>query len=369
MDLRALFFAALLWQPFAYAAADSKSLEGHYFLHGAMEMGAELILRKEGTFSGRMAYGNVGGMAEGTWQVENNTLSLTSEVDYLPTKKLFFKMPRTRSLAELEESYRIQHGNYDNIDNATAHQAQTNYILQMHYDRRPKPPAIKPVYLYFEFSDGPRSQQLLTSNKPTDLWLPYDPQRTLKKIGFGTSRDSGPTQWFDVSPDSRSFSIGWKKKKSQAISFDPPREKGLVEIQRVLNDDEQTRILNNYIITLYHFDPISPPAITPVDVYWKFEDGSTEQQVWRDSKQETLSLPYSPTRTLEKIGMHTQSSKDEIEWLYTFPEMRWMRVDWKEYAVPANGELSLLFEDLQLTIEPDCLAVDFGNGKACFRRR
>ncbi|CAI8953699.1 hypothetical protein EMIT0P253_50219 [Pseudomonas sp. IT-P253] len=43
-----------------------------------------------------------------------------------------------------------------------------------------------------------------------------------------------------------------------------------------------------------------------------------------------------------------------------------MRVDWKDYAAPANGELSLLFENMQLTIESDCLTVDLGNGKACF---
>lgn len=369
MDLRTLFFAALMWQPHVYAASEPTIPEGNYYLHGAMEMAAKLAFKKDGTFQAAIAYGSADGAAKGTWNVENNTLTLTSDADLQSAKKLSFEMHRTRNLVELEQSYRIQHGNYDNIDNATAHQAQTNYILQMQYDPRPKPPAIEPVYLYFEFSEGPGSQQLLSSNKPTDLWLPYDPQRTLKKIGFGTSRDSGPTQWSDVSPDSRSFSIGWKKKKSQTISFDPPREKGLVEIQRVLNDDEHRRILKNYIITLFHFDPISPPITTPVDVYWKFEDGSAEQQVWTDSKQETLSLPYSPTRALEKIGLRTQGSKDEIEWLYTFPEMRWMRVDWKEYAVPANGELSLLFEDLQLVIEPDCLAVDFGNGKACFRRR
>jgi hypothetical protein len=368
MDLRTIFFAALVWLPFANAA-ESRPIEGDYYLYGVMEMAARLVLQKDGSFAAAAAYGSANGAAKGTWSIESNTLTLTSEADPHAAKKLAFEMPRTRNLAELEESYRIQHGNYDEIDNDTANFAQTHYILQMQYDQRPKPPAIDPVYLYFEFSAGPGSQQLLKSNETTDLWLPYDPQRTLTKIGFGTSRDSGPTQWIDVSPDSRWFGIGWKKEKSQPIAFTPRKEKGLAEIQRDLNDDEQSRILKNYLITVYHFDPISTPAITPVDVYWRFDDGSTKQQVWADSKQERLSLPYSPTRTLEKIGLHTQGSKDEIEWIPTLPDMRWMRVDWKDYAVPANGELSLLFQDLRLAIEPDCLAVDFGNGKACFRRR
>lgn len=35
----------------------------------------------------------------------------------------------------------------------------------------------------------------------------------------------------------------------------------------------------------------------------------------------------------------------------------------------SNSDLSGLFQDLELAIEPNCLAVDFGNGKACFRRQ
>ncbi|MFJ7282619.1 hypothetical protein [Pseudomonas sp. NPDC099000] len=369
MELRTIFFAAFVWLPCANAAEQPRPIEGDYYLYGAMEMAARLVLKKDGSFAAAAAYGSANGTAMGTWSIESNKLKLTSEADPHAAKKLVFEMPRTRNLAELEESYRIQHGNYDEIDNDTANYAQTHYILQMQYDRHPPPPAIDPVYLYFEFSEGAGSQQLLESNETTDLWLPYDPQRTLTRIGFGTSRNSGPIQWFDVSPDSRWFGIGWKKEKSQPIAFSPRKEKVLAEIQRDLNDDEQGRILKNYLITVYHFDPISTPAISPVDVYWRFDDGSTEQQVWADSKQERLSLPYSPTRTLEKIGLHTQGSKDEIEWLPTLPDMRWMRVDWKDYTVPANGELSLLFQDLRLAIEPDCLAVDFGNGKACFRRR
>jgi hypothetical protein len=84
MDLRTLLFAALIWQPLAYAAAESSSLDGHYFLHGAMEMGAELLLRKDGTFAGGITYGSADGIAKGTWHVEGSTLTL--KADTLPDK-------------------------------------------------------------------------------------------------------------------------------------------------------------------------------------------------------------------------------------------------------------------------------------------
>lgn len=84
MDLRTLFFVALLWQPFVYATADFKSLEGHYFLRGAMEMGAELLLRKDGTFSGGIAYGSADGIAKGSWHVEDNTVTLKTDTASRP---------------------------------------------------------------------------------------------------------------------------------------------------------------------------------------------------------------------------------------------------------------------------------------------
>ena len=79
MELKPLLFAALMWIPVTHASADNPPLDGHYYLTGAMEMGAELLLRKDGTFDAGVAYGSADGFAKGTWLVENNTLTLKSE--------------------------------------------------------------------------------------------------------------------------------------------------------------------------------------------------------------------------------------------------------------------------------------------------
>ncbi|MEI7051718.1 hypothetical protein WCL09_15100 [Pseudomonas koreensis] len=78
MELKAIFFAALIWLPTTQASADTPPLDGHYYLTGAMEMGAELMLRKDGTFDAGVSYGSADGFAKGTWQVENNTVTLKS---------------------------------------------------------------------------------------------------------------------------------------------------------------------------------------------------------------------------------------------------------------------------------------------------
>ncbi|WP_065258222.1 hypothetical protein [Pseudomonas bananamidigenes] len=79
MELKPLFLTALLLLPATEVSADTRSLEGHYVLQGAMEMGAELLLRKDGTFDAGVAYGSADGFAKGTWHVENSTLTLKSE--------------------------------------------------------------------------------------------------------------------------------------------------------------------------------------------------------------------------------------------------------------------------------------------------
>ncbi|MCU1770231.1 hypothetical protein [Pseudomonas sp. 13B_3.2_Bac1] len=79
MELNPLLFAALLWLPVTQASADTPPLDGHYYLTGAMEMGAELLLRKDGTFDAGVSYGSADGFAKGTWQMQNNTVTLKSD--------------------------------------------------------------------------------------------------------------------------------------------------------------------------------------------------------------------------------------------------------------------------------------------------
>ncbi|WP_226500760.1 hypothetical protein [Pseudomonas sp. MWU16-30322] len=79
MELKPLLFAALLWLPVTHASADTPPLDGHYYLTGAMEMGAELLLHKDGTFDAGASYGSADGFAKGTWQMQNNTVTLKSD--------------------------------------------------------------------------------------------------------------------------------------------------------------------------------------------------------------------------------------------------------------------------------------------------
>ncbi len=78
MELKAVFFAALMWLPITQASADTPLLDGHYYLVGAMEMGAELLLRKDGTFDAGVSYGSADGFAKGNWQVDKDILTLKS---------------------------------------------------------------------------------------------------------------------------------------------------------------------------------------------------------------------------------------------------------------------------------------------------
>ncbi|VVQ04567.1 hypothetical protein PS925_02658 [Pseudomonas fluorescens] len=103
MELKPLLFAALMWLPATQAFADTSSLDGHYYLSGAMEMAAELLLRKDGSFSAGIAYGSTGGFAKGNWYVEENTLMLEQEPAAQPAKKLSYNLSRERTLVELKE--------------------------------------------------------------------------------------------------------------------------------------------------------------------------------------------------------------------------------------------------------------------------
>ncbi|RON10507.1 hypothetical protein BK659_03065 [Pseudomonas brassicacearum] len=361
MDLRTFFWIGLMCLPTAYAKAEPTTLEGHYYLHGVMEMGAELLLRKDGTFSGGVEYGSASGIAKGKWYVEDELLSLESDADSQPAKKLAFSFSTETTLQQLERYAQYQNDDFVDL-------WRKNHVLEMRYARYLQPPIMKPEYVYFEFDQGPGGRLRLSSNEPAYLWIPYDPQRTLKKIGFSTGRNSGPSQWFDVSPVSRLFTINWKKPKNQPISFTQPEENGLAEAQRFLDNDEQNRIKTNYRVSLYHYHPMPPPSIKPVDVYWQFQDGATRQKVWADSNQRDVILPYTGASPLQKIGMRMQGATGDIKWFEVTPDARYVRLEWEAYPDPANGELSLLFQDLQLAIEPNCLAVNFGTGKGCFRR-
>jgi hypothetical protein len=55
---------------------------GHYYLHGVMETGSELMLRPDGRFQWYLVYGALDLFAEGRWQEADGTVRLVAE----PTK-------------------------------------------------------------------------------------------------------------------------------------------------------------------------------------------------------------------------------------------------------------------------------------------
>ena len=79
----AIFAAALpvvaLWASSGRAAncapADA-SLAGHYYLHGVMEVGSELELRRDGRFAYMLAYGALDELASGCWSRKGGVVTL-----------------------------------------------------------------------------------------------------------------------------------------------------------------------------------------------------------------------------------------------------------------------------------------------------
>jgi hypothetical protein len=71
--------AALVW-PLAAGAADQapSSLPGHYYLQGVMEVGSELLLKKDGKFEWMLSYGNTDQQASGDWRVAGDTVTLVA---------------------------------------------------------------------------------------------------------------------------------------------------------------------------------------------------------------------------------------------------------------------------------------------------
>ena len=58
------------------APADA-SLAGHYYLHGVMEVGSELLLTADGRFRYMLAYGALDEAAEGCWSRKGDIVTLT----------------------------------------------------------------------------------------------------------------------------------------------------------------------------------------------------------------------------------------------------------------------------------------------------
>ncbi len=76
MPLALLPLAAFLSSP---AAAVEPGRAGHYYLHGVMETGSELLLHADGRFQWYLVYGALDLFAEGHWQEQEDAVLLTAE--------------------------------------------------------------------------------------------------------------------------------------------------------------------------------------------------------------------------------------------------------------------------------------------------
>ncbi|MCC7596118.1 hypothetical protein IGS61_01380 [Janthinobacterium sp. FW305-129] len=70
----ALAFSA----PASAAEPAASSLPGHYYLQGVMEVGSELLLKKDGKFEWMLSYGNTDEQASGEWRVAGDLVTLVA---------------------------------------------------------------------------------------------------------------------------------------------------------------------------------------------------------------------------------------------------------------------------------------------------
>ncbi|KAB0500289.1 hypothetical protein [Pseudomonas vancouverensis] len=90
-----------------------------------------------------------------------------------------------------------------------------SYILSMNYGVAAEPPPIKPVDIFWSFSDGTQATERWTDSQQKQLLTPVATGKSLQKLGVKSAADANP-QWFDVTPDSRSLDLMWDVKVNQA---------------------------------------------------------------------------------------------------------------------------------------------------------
>ena len=64
--------------PASAAEPAAPTLPGHYYLQGVMEVGSELLLKKDGKFEWMLSYGNTDEQASGEWRVAGDLVTLVA---------------------------------------------------------------------------------------------------------------------------------------------------------------------------------------------------------------------------------------------------------------------------------------------------
>lgn len=346
------------------SAAVASDIPGKYFLDGKMEMGSILHLRPDGTFSGQIYYGSAAGSANGAWHEEDQSVILKPDSLTVPKPVVVnYDSLSETDLAKAEQLHlRYKEEGYD--------LARDNYVLTIYYS----PPLIfqllDPVTIYLEYTQGPQAEVQVDYFNADAVFVPFDDRRNLKRIGIGRQGHSAGIKWFDVDARSRLFSIGWEKALGRPALFKQPQEYDLSESKAHFNGSQEkfSLIKSNYLFTLLQDVKFIPPVIEPVDVYWGFQDGTVQQQLWKDAKNPVVHLPFDKQKTLKRIGFKGQGSSKPIIWVEVTPAGRMFSMEWAEPFVENDSDLSGLFNNMVLDIKPGCLAWDDGNQTGCFRK-
>lgn len=61
-------------------APSMRAISGHYYLQGVREVGAELLLSRDGRFEYGISYGGVDQQAQGKWSVQDQTVVLQTDI-------------------------------------------------------------------------------------------------------------------------------------------------------------------------------------------------------------------------------------------------------------------------------------------------
>ncbi|MFY0732024.1 hypothetical protein [Pseudomonas sp. NFX15] len=345
----------------ANAATTTSDIAGQYTLQDG-EIGSKLALAPDNTFEAMIVYAGAEGRAKGHWKRVDNTLTLTSDAVEPAAENLLFNLSRTHSLADLKDAHQPGGERFK--------QAQNHYVLNLRYARSSRVPSIAPVMVSFEFNQGPATQLLWNNAAGRQLYLPYSEQRTLTRIGLQSRADQAP-EWFAIAPQTRTLTLNWKVDRTTGqMSYEQPDELGLAQSQQFFRNAPKAlaQIDGNYILTLLYGVMAKPPAIKPVDIFWSFDDGSQTSQRWADSQQMQLLQPVSAGKALKKIGVKL-SSDQSPQWFEVAADTRTIDVMWDERVNPDQmRDLSAVFKNLELDVKGDCLAVDLGNGQACYRQ-
>jgi len=70
--------AAVVLLGLVAVAAGAQDMAGHYYLHGVMEVGSELLLKPDGNFQWELEYGAADYWAKGTWHRDGDAVVLHS---------------------------------------------------------------------------------------------------------------------------------------------------------------------------------------------------------------------------------------------------------------------------------------------------